>query len=203
MPKETFYNLPEEKKQRIIDAAFRECENYSYEEVKLSRIIKDSKIPRGSFYQYFEDKRDLYIYVFHLIQEKKMEYMKDLLPNPENTSFVELFLDLYTRGVAFAEENPGAVRIGRNLFVKKGPLYDELIKDGLQQARMYYVSYLEADKSYGRIRQDVDIEMLADFVINVTTTIAFDELVDKDTLDAEKLIKRVKSMIQILQKGIE
>ena len=59
MVKKTFYNLPEEKRQRIIDAIMREFASYSFENISINRIIKDADIPRGSFYQYFDDKIDL------------------------------------------------------------------------------------------------------------------------------------------------
>lgn len=59
MVKKTFYNLPEEKRQRIIDAIMKEFASYTYENISINRIIKDADIPRGSFYQYFDDKIDL------------------------------------------------------------------------------------------------------------------------------------------------
>ena len=40
----------------IIDAAINEFSLRSYDEAKISNIIRDSKIPRGSLYQYFIDK---------------------------------------------------------------------------------------------------------------------------------------------------
>lgn len=203
MPKETFFNLDSEKQNRIIDAALTEFETNSYEEGKLSRIIKASNIPRGSFYQYFADKKDLYMYLFQLMTEKKLGYMSDILPNPENTPFVDLFMEIYFKGLHFAKDNPRYIKVARNLFNKRGEMFDLLLKDGLKQAKEYYVSYLEADKKLGRIREDVDVDMLADFVISTTSTVAFEDLADKDTLDEEKLIKRINSMIQILKKGIE
>ena len=63
MPKETFYNLSEEKRQRIFQAAVSEFASHKFSEASLNRIVKAAKIPWGSFYQYFEDKEDLYLYV--------------------------------------------------------------------------------------------------------------------------------------------
>ncbi len=63
MPKDTFFNLPEEKKQKILQSAVDEfTENEMYKS-RVSNIIKNAGIPRGSFYQYFEDLEDLYFYV--------------------------------------------------------------------------------------------------------------------------------------------
>lgn len=62
MPKQTFFNLSEEKKERLLNAAYQEFSQYSFSESSINRIIKLAQIPRGSFYQYFEDKQDLYLY---------------------------------------------------------------------------------------------------------------------------------------------
>ena len=59
MIKKTFYNLPEEKRQRIIDAIMNEFSGSPSEKVSINRIIKEANISRGSFYQYFDDKVDL------------------------------------------------------------------------------------------------------------------------------------------------
>ncbi|MFZ2539782.1 MAG: TetR/AcrR family transcriptional regulator [Oscillospiraceae bacterium] len=59
MIKSTFYNLPEEKKCRLILAAKKEFIRVSYNEASINKIIKDAGISRGSFYTYFDDKSDL------------------------------------------------------------------------------------------------------------------------------------------------
>ncbi len=203
MPKETFYNLDEEKKQRILDAAVNEFSEHSYVEVKLSRIIKASKIPRGSFYQYFEDKKDLFLYLFDMITKAKLEFLKDLLPNPENTPFLELFKELYIRGARFAEVNPKYIKITRYLMMSGGAIYDEVIGDGLQMARKIYLNYIDTDKKMGRIKDDVDSEVLADFMISTITNVAIDEIAKKEEIDINKMIYKVENLLKILKKGIE
>ena|GEM_PF-4410857 len=59
MPKQTFFSLPEEKRQGIIEAAYDEFLNKSYKSASIARISNKADIPVGSFYQYFEDKYDL------------------------------------------------------------------------------------------------------------------------------------------------
>lgn len=203
MPTATFHNLDDEKKQRIIDASFKEFAKMPYDLVKLSAIIKNSRIPRGSFYQYFKDKKDLYVYLFDLISIKKLEYMGDILPNPEKTPFLELFRILYQRGLEFAIENPIYYKAFKYLFDTRGLIYNELVGDGLEVAKEFYISYVETDKKLGRIRHDIDSALLADLFISATTNIAFDELSKNDKIDKVKMLQRIDSLIQILKKGIE
>lgn len=63
MPKRTFFNLPEEKRRRILDCAVDEFAEHGYDMASISRMVAAAGIAKGSFYQYFEDKEDLYGYV--------------------------------------------------------------------------------------------------------------------------------------------
>ncbi|NLY51524.1 MAG: TetR/AcrR family transcriptional regulator, partial [Firmicutes bacterium] len=75
MPKDTFFNLPEDKRQRIIDAAIDEFAHRSFHDARITAIVDAAGIAKGSFYQYFEDKKDLFKYIIGLIAERKIEYI--------------------------------------------------------------------------------------------------------------------------------
>lgn len=69
MPKQTFFNLSDEKRMRLLDAAYKEFSRVSLEEASINAIIHESDISRGSYYQYFEDKEDLYFYCVALLKK--------------------------------------------------------------------------------------------------------------------------------------
>ncbi|SFK01801.1 regulatory protein, tetR family [Marinilactibacillus piezotolerans] len=96
MPTQTFFNLPEQKKQRLIAGAMKEFTERSLNEASISNIVKNAEISRGSFYQYFEDKKDLY---FFLIGKFKYNYHR-LMVN----SFKEAEGDFYRGYQIFAEK---------------------------------------------------------------------------------------------------
>ena len=64
MPTPTFFRLPEEKRARLLRSAWREFSSVRFSEASINRIVRDAQIARGSFYQYFADKDDLF---FHLL----------------------------------------------------------------------------------------------------------------------------------------
>lgn len=80
MPSERFFHLPEEKKKRIMEAALKEFARVPFEEISINRIIRDAEIPRGSFYQYFEDKQDLQTFLLEgfrdQLKREADEYLK-------------------------------------------------------------------------------------------------------------------------------
>lgn len=59
MPSTTYYNLPETKKERILEAAKREFSDNGIAKASINKMIKTAEISRGSFYMYFSDKYDL------------------------------------------------------------------------------------------------------------------------------------------------
>lgn len=60
MVHQTFYRLQDEKKDRILSCAHQEFTQHIYEKSSINRILDEAKIPKGSFYQYFDDKSDLF-----------------------------------------------------------------------------------------------------------------------------------------------
>ncbi|CCQ96540.1 putative Transcriptional regulator, TetR family [[Clostridium] ultunense Esp] len=70
MPKQTFFNLPLEKKQRIINATYDLFIKEAYEDVNIRMITSRAEISIGSFYKYFHDKDELYLYLMSEIEKK-------------------------------------------------------------------------------------------------------------------------------------
>ncbi len=63
MPTSTFFNLPPPKRERLLQAAVEEFAQRPFSEASINRIIRAAEIPRGSFYQYFTDKADLFHFI--------------------------------------------------------------------------------------------------------------------------------------------
>lgn len=203
MPKQTFNNLHSAKQNRIFSASLNEFTEKSFEESKLSNIIRDAKIPRGSFYQYFENKLDLYKYVFNKLGEIKMSYMGELLLNKEEKPFIELIRELYIIGIKFAVDNPKAVKMMSFLFSNKGEIYDKVMKDGLSKAKDFYSGYIESDKLLGRISKDINTEVLTDIFISLINNISIEEMSHGNKeLDYEHMIDKFEKIIYILERGI-
>ncbi len=89
LPKQTFFKLIKEKQEHIINVAISEFSNQSFNEVKISDIVNKAKIPRSSFYDYFEDKTDLYRYIILLIKEEKTKFIAESFEKYEEGFFEE------------------------------------------------------------------------------------------------------------------
>lgn len=60
MPKSTFLNLPHAKRDRFVDTALDEFGSQSFDSASLSVMVQRLGIAKGSVYQYFDHKLDLF-----------------------------------------------------------------------------------------------------------------------------------------------
>lgn len=88
MPKALFFEINAQKKERILEAAIQEFSSKKYAEASINQIIKEANISRGSFYQYFEDKDDLYFYIIStVVNETAYAFLKDFLASQPDDIF--------------------------------------------------------------------------------------------------------------------
>jgi|SRR5690625_2547442 len=101
MPSSTFFNLPEEKRERLIQGAMKEFVEMPLHKASVSNIIINAKISRGSFYQYFEDINDLYLYVVGLFHQNIYMLLRKCLIEKEGHFIKGLteFGHRYIRGI--------------------------------------------------------------------------------------------------------
>ncbi len=81
MIKSTFYNLPEEKRGRILNAVLNEFFQSRPEKISINNIVKNSGISRSSFYQYFDDKGDLACLLLNTISDKFADFINSEIKN--------------------------------------------------------------------------------------------------------------------------
>lgn len=204
IPNKTFFNLEEEKRNRIVECAIDEFASRSYDDAKLSNIIKNAQIPRGSLYQYFEDKLDLYLYILDLGKKKKLEYIEQHLSNPQDLPFFELFRSMYTSGVKFAVENPRLVKVFVRLIASKGEIYDQVFSDSLDIAMDLYADMIERDKKLGRIRKEINTRTFAKLVVDMTliNINVFTNDAGENDIDFDEMSERITQVMDIIEKGV-
>jgi len=69
--------LPDEKKKRIFDAIYDEITRVPFPEMSINRVIKGAGIPRGSFYQYFNNKEDAFNYFVTEVSSNLKVYLSN------------------------------------------------------------------------------------------------------------------------------
>lgn len=202
MPHPTFYNLPDEKKEQIILSAVEEFSEKGYLKTSIAKIIEKADIPRGSFYQYFEDKDDLYRYlIMDVVGKRKHSYSS--LPLNEDLSFIEFIRGLFEGGLKFYRDFPELAAIATDFMgLRDSALKERILGDSQQQSDLFFTAFINRRKEAGEIDGSIDNEMLLYFINTINQTFASYFLNKGMHYENEHLMRKVDSLLSILRNGI-
>jgi len=214
MPTQTFFNLPEAKRQALLDAAIEEFADNSYNHASISRIVARLGIAKGSIYQYFQDKQDLYLYLLDLVIQEKLALLHGVQsPDPQMNIFA--FLRWLLRSSAdFNFTRPRLAQVAYRAIYDDLPFHDETIARMRAASATYISQLVQQGIAQGDIAPEVDPE-LAVFVINTLSAdfgnFIFARLgVDPRTLDGENPLRQhlpeieqlFDQLVTILEQGL-
>ncbi len=203
MPKSTFFNLAEEKRQRILEITIDEFAAYGYQNASISRIVEKAEIAKGSFYQYFEDKKDLFKYVITVAGEKKMDYIRHITDIMQEMDFFQLMREVYIGAIQFAKENPKLSRI-RDQFINNTDerIKAEVLGENIPKSNQFIEGLLEKGIQQGDIDPDIDIKMTAHMLTSFS--ISMSEYFIKEVRIAEdmEIMALVDKMLENIKHGI-
>ena len=160
MPKDTFINLKKDKKKKLTDAFLKEFATHSFDDASITSVVKSLGIAKGSVYQYFNDKLDLYMYLINECSSVKVKYLESV-DRANFTNFWDYFRIIYECGYQFDIENPLQSHFLHNLVQNiNSPsvrsLYDEMIK----QTVSAFEKMVEHEIKLGQFRTDIPVETM-------------------------------------------
>lgn len=192
MPTKTFLNLPEDKKETLLQAARKEFAMHPFLEASINRIILEAKIPRGSFYQYFSDKEDLYFYVF---EQNKDQLMQGILPLLDTTTISDFFLKVFDYLMDYftfwkMEEYYKNVFISIRQLDPSHVKKPEVITDALKKKVMERLTVEE------EVKEELYEMLLALLYKNVISVL-------KEKKEKEQVRYRYRKLLRIIENGLD
>ena len=123
MPTATFFRLPQEKRERLMDACWAELSRVRFSDVSINRIVSAARIPRGSFYQYFggkDSKEELFRFFLEDVREYFIRVLRSVLTEGQGDLFA-LPLKAFDRFLRQGEEmDPTLLRLIQILRMNPG-----------------------------------------------------------------------------------
>ncbi len=199
MPKETFLKLSKEKQQKVINAAKKEFARAPIENVSIKNIVEEADIARGSFYQYFESKEDLLIYILRENSEKLNTKLKDKVKETNGDIF-KLYIFLYDSMIEEFMNNPDQElfkQIFINLKSSDENVFDLVRKTKPQDIIEYYE---QIDKNNLKIENHEDLVIICDMLNVITRRALIKNFKNKSKEDCRKMFLKE---IEYLKYGIE
>lgn len=171
MPKKTFFNLEDEKREQFTTAFLREFSQKTYDEASLTAVVKDLGIAKGSVYQYFENKLDLYLYLIGVCAGVKRKYTESI-QRADFPDFWAYFRALYEAGFQFDNEHPLESHFLHNLTQNlNSPSVRELFTNMQQQTVQAFEQMVRHEQSLDLFRKDIPTTTLAFYLFKIGVSI--------------------------------
>lgn len=208
MPNPAFFNLSEDKRNSIVSIAVEEFSSSSYDAASINQICKKSNIAKGSFYQYFKDKLDLYIYIMTIAIEAKISFFSTVLYQFDTLTLIEQIRLLFIKGIEFAKAYPQYAALGEQ-FSKENNIIAKsaVIKEGEKQSESLFIQMIENAKIKGEVSRRVDTLALSMMLQSLNRTV--DEYMQNKFGDIsfkhydEAANKLVDSLLNIIFNGVK
>ena len=209
MPKQTFFNLPQEKRQTIIDVAIEEFAENGFENASINRMVANSGISKGSFYQYFADKLDLFKHLIDLLAQEKTEFFKDKHPPGNNLDTFQYYRWLVKTGMGFNAANPRLVQAISRVLLTDGMFYGKDFAEYREQSTMMLTAMLQQAIERGEVDPSIDVELAAMIMEtwnNAITTYFLKEGLRQDDIVAwarsPQTQERIDKMLYVMEYGL-
>lgn len=199
MPKETFLKLSKEKQQKVINSAKKEFARVPIENVSIKNIVEEADIARGSFYQYFENKEDLLIYILKENSEKLNNKLRNKVKETNGDIF-ELYIFLYDSMIEEFTDNSDQ-ELFRQIFINLKSS-DENVFDLVKRTKPQDIIdyYEQIDKTNLKIKNYEDLVIVCDMLNVITRRALIKNFKNKSKEECRKLFLKE---IEYLKHGIE
>ena len=212
MPKETFFSLHAEKQDKVMRSAISEFLRNGFEKGNVGNIAKNAGVAKGSMYQYFENKKELFLFsvrwAIELIMKKYDKYLA--VKEKDINIFDYFYQSSREMWLQLREERELVIFIQDVFLGKYSTMTDESMSYLMKVSDEYVLKLIQDGKSSGYIRKDIDDNLLVIFLIGAS--MKFKEyLMNKARNSGEDIIdedfevyeREIKAMIDLLKNGME
>lgn len=168
MPKSTFFNLAEDKRAPLVEALLDEFATRGYRHASLDRIARAGGVSKGSLYQYFSNKADMYQWLLtEELPRRKMAAMQGFAISPE----ADLFQTLegwFLAGLQLFVREPRLATLGAALMNPTlEPEIQALHQQVSGQSHAFLLGMVKEAMASGEVRPDLDADFVAVLVAKV------------------------------------
>lgn len=199
MAKDTYYALDKEKKDRILEACIQEFAIHPFSKASINRIIKNADIPRGSFYQYFENKKDCYLEVLTEIGKVKLELYQELIKSHPQDSFFDKSLLMIKAIEALVTHYPHYHQIGLLMEKDNDPFINQLVSKNPELLAPVY-QQIKQDQDLGMLRKDIEPKMIYEILEALQKSLFAKAAQQKDY---QSIYAQAQDLYKIIYEGIK
>ena len=184
-----FYELPEEKQMRIINAGFEVFGKNEYKKASTEEITSRANISKGLLFYYFHNKKSLYLFLYSYAEKLVKESIINLHFN-EITDFFELCEYAALQKYKLLHKSPHIMEfIMRAFYSQREDVSDDINKKFQSPTSGFLAEYF-SKIDYSKFKPEINPQDILKMLIWMTdgylhekqrqnTTFVLDELMDK------------------------
>ncbi|HLR51739.1 MAG TPA: TetR/AcrR family transcriptional regulator [Candidatus Avamphibacillus sp.] len=154
---EAFKNLEPTKRKRIINAALKEFAEKDFDHASTNSIVKNAGIGKGMLFYYFQNKRDLYLYLIdYCLMLNKREYL-DLIDENE-PDFIERLKRASRIKWKLLQDNPDVLNFLGTVFLKDDDQLSDEVRQKIEEVTQYGWEKIYKNINLSLFREDIDVE---------------------------------------------
>lgn len=193
-----FEQLDEEKKQRIINAALKEFAKNGYDKGSTNVIVKEARISKGLIFHYFENKINLYMYLFDYCNQLITKELYETV-DFENGDILTRIQDSSTKKVLIFKKYPNIFEFAKNSYhepnIQIKAMIMEKQKYGSNEAQRLLIDKVD----YSYFKEGLDMEKTMVTIYSTLEKISI-TAVEKTNINVEQIIKQLDDYIHYFKK---
>jgi AcrR family transcriptional regulator len=164
MPRNTFERIPEEKRERFLREAARLFAEAGFDRTDMAELARRAQVAKGSVYDYFDSKEDLYLYVCRDGLERSRRAVYGEID--QHGDVYRQLRHIFLQGMVFADTHPEYVAMYVNIAAAGMEKFADQVSLEVEQRTADYLKRLIREGiAQGLVRPDVNVNLVA-FVIN-------------------------------------
>jgi AcrR family transcriptional regulator len=167
VPKKTFFNLSEEKRKKITDTLIKYFATKPYSRVDIEDVAKECGVAKGSMYQYFENKKDMYFYVIEESAKRLLEVANKY--DFEKMSIFEYVEKSFDETWEFLKNHPYEyMLLEKTAFYDDSPYKEEVQEFLKSKTKSVLYDLVIKNQKGGLIREDISSDLILIFIESST-----------------------------------
>lgn len=154
------------KKDAIISVASNIFQEKGYHKTKMNEIAQEAGIGKGTIYEYFSSKKELFEEVY-IINLQNFYLGFEEIYN-KKSSFKDRIIEIFK----YEFRNMNVQKSLAESFFAQGDLISEKIKKAfvpcMKKTHMFIIEIIKDGIEEGVLKKDIDVEMMASYIIGIS-----------------------------------
>lgn len=155
--------IPEDKKEKIIEVSVKEFAEKGYDKASTNTIVKESGISKGLLFYYFENKKNLYLYLVDYCLDFVMKRFEKSI-EVMSSDFFKRIMEFGLMKIEIANEHPYIYDIVFEAFINIPEPVKIEMEEKYAEISKKTMPIVMSNIDYSMFRCDIDVNKAIEYI---------------------------------------